>query len=104
MQEDYKKITKYYGIHEQIRHFNQECFELTEAMHHCLFKVNGELTHYEKLNITSEIADVMNFVNQFVLYFDLDLVDIEQEQIFKNKRTIMKIDDELKKQRQEKQV
>lgn len=80
------KIIQHYGIDNQLRKFNEENFELIEA----IIKKERTKTNFNsfyikelKDNIKEEIADNLVLLSQFILYYDIDLDDIEK--IFKQK-------------------
>lgn len=80
------KIIQHYGINNQLRKFNEENFELIEA----IIKKERTKTNFNsfyikelKDNIKEEIADNLVLLSQFILYYDIDLDDIEK--IFKQK-------------------
>lgn len=71
MQKDLLKIIKHYGVNAQQRQFNEEVFELQEA-------ITAYENDYEGLNmgndtshIAEEIADVMVMLNQFKAYYGI---------------------------------
>ena len=81
------KIIGYYGIKNQIKKFNEESFELMEAMIEEIY-----LSHIfrnlltdsdDKQHIKEEIADNLVLLSQFILYYNINLDDIEK--IFKYK-------------------
>ena len=72
MKEDLLKIIKHYGVNAQQRQFAEEVFELQEA-------ITAYENDYEGLNmgndtshIAEEIADVLNLVEQFMCYYNID--------------------------------
>lgn len=83
------KIINHYGIEKQLRKFNEENFELIEAIIKRKTKMsnpkNFHLLYIEELkdNIKEEIADNLVLLSQFILYYNIDLDDIEE--IFKQK-------------------
>lgn len=80
------KIINYYGVDNQLRKFSEENFELIEAMTNLNYAIDykpSELIGAEKYYIKSEIADNFVLLSQFILYYNIDLDDIEK--IFKNK-------------------
>ena len=89
------KIIRYYGIDNQLRKFSEENFELIEAIHGWRFDTEG--VHYlgDKDNIKEEIADNLVLLSQFILYYNINLDDIEE--IFKQK-----VDRQLKRMEKDK--
>ena len=74
MENKLKKIINNYGVLNQVRKFNEECYELTEA----IFDYEYAETPNEKLkeHIAEEIADVMVLLEQFKLYYGLTSEEI----------------------------
>lgn len=74
MKEDLLKIIKHYGVNAQQRQFNEETFELQEAI--IEYENSGcydEEDSVEFVNhIAEEIADVLNLIEQFMYYYDID--------------------------------
>ena len=67
------KIFSHFGYRKQLRKFNEECYELTEAM-----------LDNDKEHIKEEIADVQVLLNQFKeLYeiYDDEIVEIMEHKI-----------------------
>ena len=73
------KIINNYGVIPQLKHFNSETFELTEAI---INFEDDEYTYYpeveksHKKHITEEIADVEVMLLQFKEYYHIDGNDI----------------------------
>ena len=74
MKEDLLKIIKHYGVNAQQRQFNEETFELQEAI--IEYENSGcydEEDSVEFVNhIAEEIADVLNLIEQFMYCYDID--------------------------------
>lgn len=68
-------ILEHYGIKHQIRKFNEEAFELTEAL------------LLEQDNITEELSDVLVLLLQFIKHYKLDTDKIQHFIQTKIKRT-----------------
>lgn len=109
MKEDLLKIIKHYGVNAQQRQFNEEVFELQEAIHDCEYErtlkdLNLLDTKYDnsdsdvakKEHIAEEIADVMVMLFQFNEYYDLDIYDISKIMDDKIKRQLERIKNEVK--------
>lgn len=79
------QIIRHYGINNQLRKFNEENFELIETIIKMTYpKFTGYMYIDElKQNIKEEIADNLVLLSQFILYYDINLDDIEE--IFKQK-------------------
>ena len=80
------QIIKHYGIDNQLRKFNEENFELIEAITHFRYVEVYKGTHaykYHYKHIKEEIADNLVLLTQFILYYNINLDDIEE--IFKQK-------------------
>lgn len=100
--EDLLKIINNYGVNSQLRKFNEEVFELNEAIINCELKstVEYEIPLTEiigaKDHIAEEIADVMVMLEQFKLYYGISSEEITK--IFWNKvdRQINRIEEEKK--------
>ena len=91
------KIIKHYGIDNQLRKFNEESFELIEAITHFRYVDIYKGTHaykYHYKHIKEEIADNLVLLTQFILYYNINLDDIEE--IFKQKveRQLKRIESE----------
>lgn len=83
--EDLKRIIDHFGVGGQVRKFNEEAFELTEAI---LTKGKEE--------ILEEVADCLVLIGQFVEHFELSDEEITEKMDFKIARTILRINrDEL---------
>lgn len=75
MEDKLKKIINNYGTLNQVRKFNEECYELTEAIFD--YEYTG-VANNEKLieHIAEEIGDVLNLVEQFMYYYNIDVQDV----------------------------
>lgn len=74
MKEDLTKIILHYGVNAQQRKLAEEVFELQEAI--IEYENSGcydEEDSVEFVNhIAEEIADVLNLIEQFMYYYDID--------------------------------
>jgi len=61
------EIINHYGVIPQLRQFNEECFELIEAIYEHEFEQVSNKEH-----IIEEIADVFVMLEQFIVYYDID--------------------------------
>ena len=75
MEDKLLQIINNYGVNNQLRKFNEEAFELQEAIFYC---ENDECNCYDevfknnKKHITEELADVMVMLMQFKEYYNID--------------------------------
>ena len=98
MQKKLKRIIDNYGVNNQLRKFNEETFELQEAIikreteySFCETSISMEK---ENLNhITEEIADVMVMLEQFKIYYNIKDMDIEEVMDKKINRQIDRIEE-----------
>lgn len=84
MKEDLLKIINTYGVNAQQRQLAEEVFELQEAITtlECRkYDIEGD----EIDNIAEEIADVLNLIEQFMYYYDIDfdkeVLEIKHEKV-----------------------
>ena len=102
------KIINHYGVNNQQRKLTEEVFELQEAitLHEKEldnFDINTDLNNalilgilqIGKDNITEEIADVLNMVEQFMYYYDIDVQDVIEIKHQKINRQLERIKVEL---------
>ena len=85
------KVISKFGLENQIKKFNEESFELQEA----LIKANLQLSKIDDLkeDITSEIADVLFLLIQFIDYFDIKDFDILDKLVYKSERTLVRMEE-----------
>lgn len=75
MEDKLLQIINHYGVNNQLRKFNEEAFELQEAI---FYYENDECNCYDevfknnKKHITEELADVMVMLMQFKEYYNID--------------------------------
>ena len=78
MKNDLLKIIMHYGVNAQQRQLAEEVFELQEAIttHELKNSVSYEIPLTEltdtKEHIAEEIADVLNLIEQFMYYYNID--------------------------------
>lgn len=89
------KIIRHYGINNQLRKFNEENFELIEAITKEQNDICEIFQEMEEKWIKEEIADNLVLLSQFILYYEIDLDEIEE--IFKQK-----VDRQLKRIKKDK--
>lgn len=87
MKEDLEKIIEHYGINNQLKKFNEESYELIEAIinaeNNRLIGISNEPSKIAIENITQEIADCLVLIEQFKLYYSITSEEITN--IFRNK-------------------
>ena len=86
------KVIGKFGLENQIKKFNEESYELQEVLIYAnaLLRV-GDIDTL-KDDITSEIADVLFLLIQFIEYFDIKDFDILNELVFKSERTLYRME------------
>ena len=106
MKEDILKIIQHYGPMPQLKYFQSEVFELNEAIinHELKKSVEYEIPLTEIIgtreHITEEIADVLNMLIQFILYYEIPEEDIRKVLEYKVNRQSKRIDNEKTKKQQ----
>ena len=97
MKENLLQIIKHYGVLLQLKHFNSEVFELTEAIinaeNNRLIGISRKPSKLAIEHIVEEIADVLNMVEQFMYYYDIDIQDVIEIKHQKIDRTISRIEE-----------
>lgn len=94
-----EKIIDHFGINNQLRKFNEECFELIEAIVKSEYPAIAKdkkpeyLKDLEKEHIAEEIADCMVLLNQFIRKYNIDTSTIQKLFEEKISRTIKRIED-----------
>lgn len=96
MEKNLLKIIEHFGIRNQLKKFNEECYELEEA----ILDYQTEIAYFDedamtlsiKRHIAEEIADCMIILEQFKLYYDIS--SEETKEIFSSKlnRTLERIE------------
>jgi NTP pyrophosphatase (non-canonical NTP hydrolase) len=79
MEKDLLTIINNYGVLNQLKHFQSEVYELTEAIFDYEYTSHLDCVGLEeklKEHITEEIADVMVMLEQFKLYYKISSEDI----------------------------
>ena len=97
MDKDFLTIIDNYGLLNQLKHFQSEVYELTEAIFDYEYtnRMNcHDLEKHLKEHITEELADNLNFLRQFQLYYGISDEDIENVRQFKNKRQLGRMENE----------
>lgn len=91
------KIINHYGVNNQQRKFQEEVFELNEAILEYKYdenKIYPEVDECLKGHIAEEIADVMVMLEQFRLYYGIPVGNIKEVMEYKVKRQIERIKNE----------
>lgn len=97
MNNELLEIIENYGVLNQLKHFQSEVYELTEAIFDYEYTDRygiEELEKHLKKHIAEEIADVTVMLNQFQLYYGItkkDLVEIMKSKI---KRQLKRMENE----------
>lgn len=101
MNENLLKIINHYGVMKQLKYFQSEIFELTEAIFQCeeqkrVCEQCCSTLHCdkEKEHIAEEIADVMVMLNQFRLYYDISDMTVKDIMVSKTDRQLERIEKE----------
>lgn len=97
--EKYKPIIKHFGIRPQIKKFNEEAFELIEALTEwsvdeytsTLRGLSHVFDAEQKAHIAEEMADCLVLIRQFQAVFEIEPEEIERIADEKVKRTINRI-------------
>lgn len=103
MKEYLIKIINHYGIEQQLRKFQEEVFELNEAIitHELKKSVEYEIPLTEIIetreHITEEIADVFNLVEQFMHFYNIDIQDVIEIKHKKIHRQLERIENEQRR-------
>lgn len=88
------KIIDTYGINAQLKQFNEETFEVIEAILEYENRDLNEMANVILSNIAEEIADVLVMLEQFKLYYNIKNEDIEKIMDYKIDRQIKRIESE----------
>lgn len=91
MNDKLKKIIKHYGVLPQLKYFQSEVYELTEAILWEGFTTNN---YIDTKHIAEEIADCIVMLKQFQLYYCIKDEEIEDIIKFKIDRQIERINNE----------
>ena len=86
------KIFDNYGLEHQMRKFNEETFELKQAILDNEWQKIIGLQNID--HITEEIADVQVLLEQFKAHYNINEEDIEKIMNFKIERQLKRIEDE----------
>ena len=96
MKENLLKIIKHYGVLPQLKHFNEEAYELIEAIiaKEIMYQSSDTTNSMDKFNlehIVEEIADCYVMLNQFQLYYGIENKQIEETMKFKIDRQLERL-------------
>ena len=99
MKDDLLKIISTYGVLPQLKQFNEEAYELIEAIiaKEIMYQSSDTTNSMDKFNlehIVEEIADVLNMVEQFMCYYDIDIRDVIEIKHQKINRQLERIKNE----------
>ena len=97
MKDDLLEIIQHYGVNPQQRQFNEEVFELQEAIleyERDENKFYPEVDKALKEHITEEIADCLVLLKQFQVYYDISAEQIKEIMKFKTKRQLERMKNE----------
>lgn len=81
MKEKLLKIINHFGIRNQLKKLNEECYELIEAVN-----------YYELKEIIEEVADVQVLLNEIKAYYDISDEIEEKVMLYKIDRTLERIE------------
>lgn len=78
MKKSLLEIINYYGVSPQLKYFQSEVFELSEAIinYENAKTIFGKRNTLGNKHIAEEIADVLVMLNQFVEYYQIQDSDI----------------------------
>lgn len=93
MKDKLLKIINHYGINSQLKKFNEESYELIEAITD--FEYNKYITYGDFFfeHLIEEFADVMVVLEQFKIYYNLDnqrIIEIMEKKIDRQLERIKK--------------
>lgn len=92
MYQDLEKIIGHYGINNQLKKFNEETYELVEAI-----LTFGKENNYKSLNhVIEEIGDVYVVLKQLQIYYGISESEIEDIMKFKIERQLQRIESKKK--------
>ena len=99
MKENLLKIINNYGVLLQLKQFNEEAYELIEAIiaKEIMYQSSDTTNSMDKFNlehIVEEIADCYVMLNQFQLYYGIENKQIEETMKFKIDRQLERLNKE----------
>lgn len=87
------KVISKFGLKNQIKKFNEESYELQEVLIYANAVLRVGNIDTLKEDITSEIADVLFLLIQFIEYFDIKDLDILDKLVYKSERTLNRMEE-----------
>lgn len=104
MKEDLERIIKHYGIRNQLKKFNEETYELIEAINdyerqkEACENIGCSRIHADKEleHMVEEFSDVCVVLEQFKAYYNLDNDKIIEMMKYKIQRQLDRINNENK--------
>lgn len=105
LNEKLKSIIEYYGYRNQLKKFNEESFEVIEAVMDleeqiltcCECGCFDSYTKHERKHLEEEIADTLVLLNQFIYYYELNENNIMDTVYKKIDRQLTRIEEEINK-------
>lgn len=98
MKEDLLKIINFYGVNNQLRQFNEECFELIEAIinaeNNRLIGIVRKPSKTATEHIKEEIADCLVMLGQFIEYYGITREELMLIERYKVNRQLDRIEEE----------
>lgn len=99
MKEELLKIINHYGVNNQQRKFQEEVFELNEAIISAEYSrcvgITREVASIGIEHIAEEMADVCVILRQFMEYYDISQDEISKIMEYKINRQIERIENEV---------
>lgn len=93
MKERANKVISKFGLENQIKKFSEESYELQEALIKANLQMNMNNIDELRENITSEIADVLFLLIQFIDYFNIKDLDVLDKLVYKSERTLDRMEE-----------
>lgn len=95
MKDDMLEIINTFGVNNQLKKFNEECFELVEAIKDTEYvkynNVRKKVLNCDRKHIIEEMADVLNLLQQFVFYYEIEQKELDEQLQYKVERTLERI-------------
>ena len=97
MKKDLFKIIEHFGVRNQMKKLNEECYELIEAIanYQDIEPFTAEDTNFKaifKNHVVEEIADCLVLINQFIEYYKIDNNNVAKIMQEKTNRTLNRIE------------
>ena len=98
MRDRYLSIIDYFGVRNQMKKLNEECYELTEAIDNYEdYLIFGDPSNRDEISasaeaifrdaIIGEMADVLTLCTEFICKYDIKQEEIDSAMDFKLMRT-----------------